>query len=96
MRQQKAENIGLLVRQFLREEGLETPYNEYRLIQSWSEVMGETIARYTRDLQIRNRVLYVRLTSSVVRNELMIGRRSFVQRLNQHVGAQVIENIIFC
>ena len=96
MRQQKAENIGLLVRQFLREEGLETPYNEYRLIQSWPEVMGETIARYTRDLQIRNRVLYVRLTSSVVRNELMIGRRSFVQRLNQHVGAQVIENIIFC
>ena len=96
MRQQKAENIGLLVRQFLREEGLETPYNEYRLIQSWPEVMGDAVARYTRDLQIRNRVLYVRLTSSVVRNELMIGRRNFVQRLNQHVGAQVIENIIFC
>lgn len=95
MRKQKAEAVGLLVRQFLREEGLETPYNEYRLVEAWPEVMGEGIARYTKDVQIRNRVLYVRMTSSVVRNELMYARKSLVHKLNQHIGAQVIENIVF-
>ncbi|MBR1682603.1 MAG: DUF721 domain-containing protein [Bacteroidaceae bacterium] len=95
MRKQKAEAVGTLLHQFLREEGLETPYNEYLLVQSWPEVMGQGIARYTADVQIRNRVLYVRLTSSVVRAELMAGRTQLVHRLNNHVGAQVIERIIF-
>ena len=95
MRRQKAVQIGELVNQFLREEGLETPYNEYRLIEAWPEVMGEGIANLTSSLQIRGGVLYVRLLSSVLRHELMASRRQLAQRLNEHVGAQVIENIIF-
>lgn len=95
MRKQKAEQIGLLIHHFLRDEGLESPYNEYRLIQAWPEVMGQGIANLTSDLQIRNRILYVRLRSSVLRQELMASRRQLAYRLNEHIGAQVIENIIF-
>ena len=57
--------------------------------------MGQGIANYTGNLEIRNRVLYVRLKSSVIRQELSMNRKVLVQKLNQHVGAQVIENIIF-
>ena len=95
MRKQKAMQVGTLINQFLREEGLETPYNEYRLIEAWPEVMGQGIANLTSSLQIRNSVLYVRLQSSVLRQELMASRRNLAQRLNEYVGAQVIENIIF-
>ncbi len=95
MRKQKAEPLGTLVHQFLREEGLESPYNEYRLIQAWPEVMGQGIANLTIDLQIRNRVLYVRLRSSVLRQELMASRKQLVRRMNDYVGAQVIDSILF-
>ncbi|MCR5181291.1 MAG: DUF721 domain-containing protein [Bacteroidaceae bacterium] len=95
MRRQNAEQLGSLVRQFLREEGLETPYNEYRLIQAWPEVMGEGIARLTTDIHIKNRILYIHLRSSVLRQELMINRRKLAQRLNEYINAQVIENIVF-
>ena len=95
MRRQKAEQVGTLIHQFLRDEGLETPYNEYRLIEAWPEVMGQGIASLTTDLKIRNRVLYVRLRSSVLRQELMTGRKQLAYRLNEYVGAQVIENIVF-
>jgi hypothetical protein len=95
MRKQQAERLGDIIYQFLREEGLETPYNEFRLIESWPEVMGQGIANYTADLQIRNRVLYVRLRSSVIRAELMAARRNLVYKLNNYIGAQVIDNIVF-
>ena len=95
MRKQKAEQVGTLIHQFLREEGLETPYNEFRIIESWPEVMGQGIAKLTSSLQIRDGVLYVRLRSSVLRQELMASRRQLARRLNDYVGAQVIENIIF-
>ncbi len=95
MRKSNAESIGLLIRQFMRQNGMESPLNEYRLIQSWNEVVGPAIARYTGDMYIKNQILYVHLTSSVLRQELMMGRELLVKNLNKKVGAQVIVNIIF-
>ena len=57
--------------------------------------MGPIVARYTRDLVVRNQTLYVRLSSPVIRQELMMQRRELVTRLNAYVGAQVICDIVF-
>lgn len=53
------------------------------------------LCRTQRDLYIRNQVLYVRLTSAALRQELMMGRELYSCNLNQKVGAMVITNIIF-
>ena len=87
MKRNDAEQIGKLIRTFLRQE--------QRLINSWAEILGPTIASYTRELYIRNQILYVHLTSAALRQELMMGRDLLVRNLNRHVGAQVITNIIF-
>lgn len=95
MRRTNSEAVGDLIRQYLRQQGLETPLNEYRLIQGWEHVMGPVIARYTKDLTIRNQTLYVQLTSPVLRQELHMQRRELAIRLNAYVGAQVIADIVF-
>ena len=95
MKRNNTEQIGMLLRKFMREEGLETPLNEQRLINAWKDVLGPTIASYTGDLYIRNQILYVHLTSAPLRQELMMGRELLVKNLNKHVGATVIVNIIF-
>lgn len=92
MKRNDAEQIGKLIRSFLRQESLESPLNERRLINSWAEVLGPVIASYTRELYIKNQV---HLTSAALRQELMMGRDLLVRNLNRHVGAQVITNIIF-
>jgi Protein of unknown function (DUF721). len=95
MRKNNAESIGDIIRKFMRQNGMESPLNEYRLIQAWKDVVGPAIARYTGDMFIKNQILYVHLTSSVLRQELMMGRELLVRNLNEKVGAQVIVNIIF-
>lgn len=95
MRRSKAEQVGDIVRLFMRQEGLESPYNEYKLISSWEEVMGQGIARFTGDMFIRNQTLVVKLTSPVIKNELMMSRQQIVRRLNEKVGANVITDIKF-
>lgn len=95
MKRNNAEPIGKLIQSYLRQESLESPLNEHRLINAWSEVLGPTIVSYTRDLFIKNQVLYVHLTSAALRQELMMGRELLVRNLNAHVGAQVITNIVF-
>lgn len=95
MKRNNAEPIGKLIQQFLRQESLESPLNEQRLLDAWPQVLGPTIASYTKELFIRNQVLYVQLTSAALRQELMMGRELLVRNLNQKVGATVITNIIF-
>lgn len=95
MRRSNSENIGDVISQYLRQQGLETPLNQHRLVSAWPEVMGEGISRYTRDIFIQNQTLHVKLSSSVIRSELMMQRQQLVQKLNEHVGAQVITDIMF-
>ena len=95
MRRSKAESIGLLIRKFLRQESLEGPLNEKRLIDSWATVLGPAIASYTKELYIKNQTLYVHLSSAALRQELMMGRELLVRNLNKEVGATVITNIVF-
>jgi predicted nucleic acid-binding Zn ribbon protein len=95
MKRTNTEPIGNVIRRILREEGLESPLNERRLIDSWTEVLGNPIASYTRDLYIRNQTLYVKVSSSVLRQELLMGKDLLIRNLNKHVGADVIHNIVF-
>ena len=95
MRRNDAEQIGDMIRKFFRQSGLESPLNVYRLVQAWRDVVGPVITKYTSNLYIKNQILYVHLTSSVLRQELMMGRDLLVRNLNEQVGAQVIVNIIF-
>ena len=59
MKRGETKSIADLVREMCREEGLETPLNEYRLIQAWSQVLGPAVQSYTNELNIHNQVLFV-------------------------------------
>lgn len=95
MKRRDIEPIRKLIFQYLRQEGLEGPLNERRLLDSWAELMGPQIASCTQDLYIRNQTLHVQLSSAVLRHELFMTRELIVRKLNQHVGATVITNMMF-
>jgi predicted nucleic acid-binding Zn ribbon protein len=65
-------------------------------VESWSEVAGAAIARYTTDLRIQNQTLYVRISVPALRADLSMRRQEFIAKLNAHVNAQVIADIHFC
>ena len=96
MFKRKEQPIGRLVLRNLRAQGLETPLLQKRLVESWPDVAGEAIARYTTGLNIQNQTLFVRLSIPALRADLSMRRQEFVSRLNSHVGAQVIADIRFC
>lgn len=79
----------------LRMQGLETPLLQKRLVESWPEVAGEVIARYTTGVTIYNQTLFVRISVPALRQDLSMRRMEFVRKLNEYVGAQVITDIKF-
>ncbi|MDD5825105.1 MAG: DUF721 domain-containing protein [Prevotellaceae bacterium] len=85
-----------IVLQSLRVNGLETPLLQKRIVDSWQEVVGEMISRYTLNVYIENQTLVVRMSSPALRQELSMRRDYYVELLNNKVGAKVIYNIRFC
>lgn len=94
MRQSSAKSIGSVIAEILRENGLEGPLMERRIIAAWPEVLGPTVARYTGEMNIQNGVLFVHIQSAPLRQELFNCRFQLVKKLQEAVGCDgVIKDI---
>lgn len=93
MFKREVKNIGELLQQFIRQEGLETPLLQRRVIDSWETVTGNTVARYTGDKFIKNQVLFVKITNPALRQDLSMMRSQLTRRLNEAAGSSVISDV---
>lgn len=80
---------------FLKEENLENRFNERKLITSWNEIMGDPIARRTSKVFIKDEVLFVKLTSAPLRQELTNAKTKVLELLERSLGKKVIRDVIF-
>ena len=95
MRKKNTESLREVINQVLKTNHLDKKLNEKHLIDAWPKILGENINMYTSELIIKNRVLYVTLTSSVLRHDLFLSREEIKLSLNRVVGAELIKDIIF-
>ncbi|MCK9400331.1 MAG: DUF721 domain-containing protein [Bacteroidales bacterium] len=74
---------------------LEGKLNEVKVIHSWEKVVGEMIARHTKDLYIKNGKLFVKIDSPALKNELTYQSSTIIENLNAEAGCKVVEEVIF-
>ena len=82
-----------VLKKLLREEGLEMPLLQKRLVDAWDVVTGNVVSRYTAEKYIRNQTLFVKITNPALRQDLSMMRTQLVKRLNEQVGSFVISDI---
>ncbi len=95
MRRSNTQSLSDVLQDYIKELRIEKKLKEVSIIQSWENLLGKTVARYTRNLKIVNNILYVEISSSVVKNELIMMREEICRRLNENVGEEIIERVVF-
>ena len=93
MFKKRVQTIDEILQRFLREEGLETPLLQKRLIDSWETVVGDTVAQHTTEKFIKNQTLFVKITNPALRQDLGMMRSQLVKRLNETVSSLIITDI---
>ncbi len=93
-RRSNEQSLGEVISDFLKESGWQQKLDEVQIITQWDKLMGATFGKYTNELFIQNRVLHIRLKSSVLRQELSYRKTDIVNQLNDAVGKVVINDII--
>lgn len=91
----KSKELDSILNQFLRESGLETPLNQYRLIEAWYKLKDNSLKAYTEQAYIYNQKLYVKLNTPALKANLMMQRQDLTRELNAIVKANVIIDIVF-
>ena len=95
MERRKTVHISEVIQELLKKNNMKSRLDETTITQKWEEVIGKTMAKYTRKVYVNKGVLYVEVTSSVARNELVMNRSILIERLNSVTGSETIKDIIF-
>jgi len=82
------------------EEWLEICYDEgwrglawYEEITTYEELVGKMYCKHTKSINFKNKILYVKLDSAALKQELSYKREEIITRLNQKLGRRIVEQL---
>jgi hypothetical protein len=94
MRKSQTRKIDAVIREFLNEANLDKKLKEVHLVSEWESLMGKMVSSRTSSIYIRNRTLFVHVTSPVLKSELIMMRHDIIERLNEIAGESLVEQLV--
>ena len=94
MRRNETRPIGEVIRECLDDLNIAQTLKEKRIVLQWGDLLGKTVAVRTKQVYIKERTLYVQMTSSVARNELMMMRQAILEKINELAGEKLIDAVV--
>lgn len=95
MKKDSSIHIKDALKQYLKVEKMDQRFNEKKLISLWSETMGTPIASRTTGLFIKDKILFVKLSSAPLKQELTQSKPKVLQLLEEKMGETVVEDVRF-
>jgi predicted nucleic acid-binding Zn ribbon protein len=74
---------------------LEDTYQEKLLISSWPSLVGKTIADRTSNVYIKDKKLFVKITSGPVKKELQLNKSKVIALIETQIGRGIVDDVIF-
>ena len=93
-RNRDEQSLGDALKSFFKGSRLEKGMDNMAVRDAWNNMMGNAIAGYTKDIRLQNGTLYVRLTSSVLREELSYGKQKIADMLNRELGQDLVQKVV--
>ena len=94
MRGDNNRKIGDIISKLMKNPKLSERLDHLDAIDIWEGIIGPPLSKYITDQRIYKGVLYIKLKSSVVRNELSYKKTEFIKRINQEIGKELITDIV--
>ena len=86
--------ISDVLKQFISQNKLEAGMDVVNVREAWENLMGNGVNNYTTEIQLKGSVLYVALSSAVLREELSYGKQKIIKMINEELGKEVVKDVI--
>lgn len=90
------ENLKLsdALKEFVETNQLQSGLDKVDVKKAWTSLMGNGVNNYTTSVQLKRDILYVSLSSSVLREELSYGKEKIITMLNEYLGKDLIKKLV--
>ena len=86
--------IGDAIKQFLKQSRIKGDIQVLQIEEVWEQIMGKTIARYTDQLRIINKTLFITTHVAPLKQELLYQKEKIKLRVNEALGEKVVEEVV--
>ncbi len=93
-RKREAAPLESAFNELLKAYRLEGKFKEKSMIHSWPELVGKTIADRTTSVFIRDKKLYVKLSSGPIKKELLMSKSKVLLLIEESFGKGLVEDLI--
>lgn len=87
-------SLGEALKGFVQENRLQVGLDKVQVRDVWAMQMGPAITKYTTAIKLDRDILYVQLSSSVLREELSYGKEKIIKMLNEELGRELVKKLI--
>lgn len=77
-----------------RELGIDRRIREQRIIDEWSAIVGDGVAKEVTIRRLEQGTLILRVPNSVWRQELLFSREKMIAAINAYVGEETVTKIV--
>jgi len=93
-RKREANSMKDLMQSFIKENNLTKGMQKLQIEEVWGQLMGAGVVSYTEHVELQNKTLIIKLTSSVLREELSYGKEKIIQMINQEMGEELVSRLL--
>ena len=94
MRRNNTNTIGQIIKKIICNNKLSKRLDVLNILDVWNNIIGKDLEKYIKSTKLVDDKLYVKLRSSIVRNEMSYKKTQLIQRINKKLNKDVIKDII--
>jgi predicted nucleic acid-binding Zn ribbon protein len=89
-----AMHIGDAIQELLKSYHIKNKFDEANLVTSWERLVGKPVAKRTKKVFIRNRVLFVELDSPSMKHDLNLHKGQILEVFQKEFGKDMLGEIV--
>ena len=83
-----------IIKAFVDTNNLQEGLDKVNVSKAWADLMGNGVNNYTTAVELKKDTLFVKLSSSVLREELSYGKEKIVSMLNEAIGKDIVKKLV--
>ncbi|MBS1558910.1 MAG: DUF721 domain-containing protein [Bacteroidetes bacterium] len=88
------QHIGQAIKDLLKQYHLKPKFDEANVIASWERIAGKPVARHTKKIYVRNKVLFIEVDSAAMKSELSFHKNHLLKTLENEFGKDILKEIV--
>ena len=87
-------HIGMAIKELLNTYHLQSKFDEAHLVASWERLVGKPVAKRTKKVFVKNKVLFVQLESPAMKHDLNLHKAHILELFSKEFGTAMIKEIV--